>query len=102
MAIEFDCPNCRTRIRTPEEAAGKKARCPNCEQISPVPYSSPLPSLNPFGDAGSSPPQADHSAPWLPPADAFAPETVRLRNGLNVNGTRKAGEYELTYQWRLS
>ena len=36
------------------------------------------------------------------PADAFAPETVRLRNGLNVNGTRKAGEYELTYQWRLS
>lgn len=74
MAIEFDCPNCRTRIRTPDEAAGKKARCPNCEQISPVPYSSPLPSLNPFGDAGSSPPQADHSAPWLPPADAFAPQ----------------------------
>ena len=36
------------------------------------------------------------------PADAFAPETVRLRNGLNVNGTRKVGEYELTYQWRLS
>jgi len=85
MAIEFECPNCRTHIRTPDEAAGKKARCPKCQQISPVPLSSSLPSAssfpaapapapksvpqaNPFGDVTAS------NAPWLPPADAFAPQ----------------------------
>lgn len=74
MAIEFDCPNCRTRIRTPDEAAGKKARCPNCQQVSPVPFSSSLQPLNPFGETGSQPAPPASTAPWLPPADAFAPQ----------------------------
>src|SRR6187399_1705282 len=84
MAIEFDCPNCRARIRTPDEAAGKKARCPQCQQISPVPVSTPLQPLNPFGDAGSQPLQPMQPAPWLPPADAFAPQGPQHFSGPHV------------------
>lgn len=99
MAIEFDCPTCRTRIRTPDEAAGKKARCPTCQSIVPIPLAStaepsqpgfgsssfgsvgsaPLPSAssspppNPFAGTGPvNPPPAP--MPWLPPSDAFAPK----------------------------
>ena len=81
MAIEFECPNCRTLIRTPDEAAGKKARCPSCQLVSPVPLSSSLPSAGGFSAPLSPPSQSAPLAPlgtnapaWLPPADAFAPQ----------------------------
>jgi hypothetical protein len=98
MAIEFECPNCRTLIRTPDEAAGKKARCPRCQLVSPVPLSSSLPSAGGFSQTPQyspppeppKPPPASEPPPltsqplqpmggtnagaWLPPADAFAPQ----------------------------
>lgn len=98
MAIEFDCPTCRTRIRTPDEAAGKKARCPTCQSIVPIPLASsagpatgsfgalatapaPLPSAsgspptaNPFNHPSAPQPPSLTPMPWLPPADAFAPK----------------------------
>lgn len=42
MSIEFDCPNCSRRIRTVDEAAGKQARCPQCQQICSVPIPAPI------------------------------------------------------------
>jgi phage FluMu protein Com len=79
MAIEFRCPNCSALLRTPDESAGKKAKCPQCGTIAeisagsqapagaivpPVPLGEALPSApsavpsdNPFGD------QARHAAP---------------------------------------
>src|SRR5262245_25649039 len=30
MAIIAQCPSCRARIRAPEQAAGRKAKCPKC------------------------------------------------------------------------
>jgi hypothetical protein len=77
MAIEFECPNCRTLIRTPDEAAGKKARCPSCQLVSPVPLSSALPSGGGYSVPPSQPlqPTSSSNTPaWLPPADAFAPQ----------------------------
>jgi hypothetical protein len=73
MALEFDCPTCQIRMQTPDEAGGKKARCPNCRAIAPIPYySTPRSPLaapaqhaptalptgqtpNPFRDAVASP-----------------------------------------------
>ncbi len=95
MAIEFECPGCQSRIRTPDEAAGKKARCPNCKQIAQVPLSSssslsgftsssggmsntgpglsaPLAPFHSFEPGGSK--SSPAPAPWLPPANAFAPQ----------------------------
>lgn len=84
MAIEFDCPSCRTRIRVDESAAGKQARCPQCQQISPVPRNSLLPPPGglgaPLSPLPSNQPSADpftpQSAPQYapkPPGQAYAP-----------------------------
>ncbi len=40
MAIEFDCPNCKQLVKTPDAAAGKKGRCPNCQSVVQIPTAS--------------------------------------------------------------
>jgi hypothetical protein len=37
MPIEFRCPACSKLLRTPDESAGKKAKCPDCGEICDVP-----------------------------------------------------------------
>lgn len=50
MPIEFACTGCRKRLRVADSAAGKKARCPDCGEISDVPLSgdSPFAGASPF------------------------------------------------------
>jgi hypothetical protein len=88
MPIEFECPSCRSRIRTPDEAAGKKARCPNCQQISPVPLNS---SGAPLGNLGNSttPLPSTQSPVWSPannpPGPPTAPQQPKPNPFLNPN-----------------
>ena len=35
--IEFDCQKCRQTVRVPAAAAGKKGRCPHCQQVVQIP-----------------------------------------------------------------
>jgi len=62
MAIEFRCTKCGRLLRTPDDAAGKQAQCPECGTLSTVPTpasgaaSSPSPSQSPLGGA---PPPAE-------------------------------------------
>lgn len=44
MPIEFLCSKCQTVMRTPEETAGKKGRCPQCGSIQQIPATSLLAS----------------------------------------------------------
>jgi phage FluMu protein Com len=37
MPIEFHCPSCGKLLRTPDESAGKKAKCPQCATIVEIP-----------------------------------------------------------------
>jgi len=37
MAIEFHCPNCNRLMRTPDQTAGKKGKCPGCGAITDIP-----------------------------------------------------------------
>lgn len=48
MAIEFNCPKCQARIRTPDETAGKAAKCPKCSGIVNIPGAGPA-AGNPLG-----------------------------------------------------
>ncbi len=37
MAILVQCPECETKLKVKDESAGKKARCPRCQTVIPVP-----------------------------------------------------------------
>lgn len=47
MPVEFICPGCSRKLRTPDESAGKKAKCPQCGTIVDVPNTS-TPTLEPI------------------------------------------------------
>lgn len=88
MAIEFRCPQCSALLRTPDETAGKKAKCPQCGTIADIPASpeppreaaaiprAELPSAgwsadNPFGDrtgpAAAAQSPFETANPYAPP-----------------------------------
>jgi len=50
MPIEFRCPQCSKLLRTPDDAAGRKARCPECGHVSAIPQPGAAPS-GPAADA---------------------------------------------------
>ena len=41
MSIVFECPSCGKRAQAPDELAGKKARCPQCQTVIQVPQAGP-------------------------------------------------------------
>lgn len=43
MAIEFSCSQCGRQLRAPENAAGRKCRCPDCGDVATVPGAEPPP-----------------------------------------------------------
>ena len=45
MTIEFPCPECSHVVRTPDQTAGKKGRCPGCGMVVQIPLRSPAPDL---------------------------------------------------------
>jgi len=70
MPIEFRCTQCNKLLRTADQSAGKKAKCPECGQILRVP--SPQTESPP---AGAPPPLFDTGAPGRPqrPATPVGP-----------------------------
>lgn len=48
--ISFTCPQCGKSVKAPDNAAGKKARCPHCKSITLIPSAEPE-SDNPFAAA---------------------------------------------------
>ena len=48
--IDFRCGQCGKLLRTPDEAAGKSAKCPACGSVQPIP------TPGPTGGPGSIPP----------------------------------------------
>ena len=58
VPIEFHCPQCQHRLRTPDDSAGKQSRCPQCGHVQAIPKPGrfgaddsefePLPAENPF------------------------------------------------------
>src|SRR5262249_47864749 len=49
--IDFTCPGCGAKGQVPDEAAGKKAKCPRCGSTAVIP-----PTLPPRSDTVSMPP----------------------------------------------
>jgi predicted Zn finger-like uncharacterized protein len=55
-SVKSSCPHCSARIRLPEDAAGKRVRCPKCKEPFRVPATKPAasPAPKPAADALSS------------------------------------------------
>jgi len=74
MPIEFKCSQCGRLLRTPDDSAGKQAKCPQCEAIQSIPHAtvsaapSP-PPVDPTGAAaaGSETDQGTFTQPPPPP-----------------------------------
>jgi len=59
MPIEFRCCQCQRLLRTPDDAAGKSARCPECGTFTTVPFPAPPgPPLPPGAASGPASPFA--------------------------------------------
>lgn len=58
MAIEFSCSKCGKQLRAPDDAAGRKCRCPDCGTVARVPDDWPPPRPIAAGDE----PDGDGSA----------------------------------------
>jgi hypothetical protein len=70
MPFSFVCPACKTKSAAPDDAAGKKVKCPKCGTVLAIPPPASAP------DFGKPQPQAE--APTLPEAG-----TGIARNVLN-------------------
>ena len=42
MTIDFQCKKCRSPMKTPDSAAGKKGRCVDCETVMVIPHPPPV------------------------------------------------------------
>ncbi len=40
--VEFDCPDCRVRLKVDGKLAGQPAKCPKCSQVTTVPGKRPV------------------------------------------------------------
>ncbi|MFW6168863.1 MAG: hypothetical protein ACODAD_00130 [Planctomycetota bacterium] len=91
MPIELTCTGCGQTLRVGDEHAGKKARCPQCGAVVPVPSgeapAAPLAESSPFGnvDSGSesSNPFADFPAqssnPYQSPTSSLPTGSVEAK-----------------------
>ncbi len=63
MTIQFRCPECQKELSTPDDGAGKKARCSGCGTLVPIP--DPSVHLWPpgLGPKPKSPPPAPQGTP---------------------------------------
>ncbi len=107
MSIEFPCANCGQLLRTPDESAGKHARCPRCQQVSPVPLgpggaaSSSAVTVNPFADPSPSESKAGNEPfnPYTAPTARVSP-AIATATGDLVHRTINIGE-TLTCSWKI-
>lgn len=100
QTIEFGCPTCGRLLKVPQAAAGKQAKCPQCETVHQVPTIAPAEPVE--AAAAPAPPKpASAPAPGLPKKSA--PETknaaLSLRETLReVRGDQDAGRETPTKQ----
>ena len=86
MAISFQCPNCRRRLRVKDDFAGKRTKCPACEVRLKVPILAPPAPA----EGGQRTPQPAERAPTTFTSEALQQELLR------IHGDYRAAISELT------
>src|SRR5262245_21753461 len=92
VTIEFHCPTCQKLLRTADDKAGVRARCPGCGEVVTVPEASAAASFDdmfagpaareaalefgaPAADTAASAPRA--ATPSAPPPPPTAPGEMK-------------------------
>lgn len=84
MPIEFNCSDCQKLLKVPDESAGKKARCPECQSIQVVPVGFPAQTPIDPPAAGFPQSQTQSSNPYSSPT---IPSQKPYSNQENYDGT---------------
>ncbi len=71
MPIEFHCTSCGRRLRTGDDTAGKRAKCPQCGTVVTIPAA-------PASSPGDAPPPMPPSAPREPVNPFQSPQTSTM------------------------
>ncbi|MDA0838052.1 MAG: STAS domain-containing protein [Planctomycetota bacterium] len=77
MPIKFKCGSCEAVLQVKDELAGKKGRCPKCQQVITVPQAdaAPPPSGPNLAGSGTPPSKPSPAASQRPPSGGYvAPE----------------------------
>lgn len=85
MAIEFNCPYCTSTIRVKDDAAGKRGRCPRCEEQLIVPSVAPPTAASPRVGTPAAP--AQPTAAPIEPAPVTTPNTAAMPPQLDAPAT---------------
>jgi hypothetical protein len=87
--ITFTCPHCQQSLTVPDDSAGKKGKCPQCQNIvdipvtsTPMPPQTPPPQAQPFGSPQAEPIFAQVGPEERPSRDRDRPS--RDRGGESV------------------
>jgi len=56
MPIKVTCPECGQRSKAPDDALGKLARCPRCQQAFLIPAPGQAAEESPAGEEADEPP----------------------------------------------
>jgi uncharacterized membrane protein len=73
MAIEFRCSSCDRLLRVPDEAAGKRAKCPQCGVVLSIPLGEGPSGAAAAGAPPPVPPSKDDNPFRAPSAPTFGP-----------------------------
>ncbi len=107
MPIEFECPGCHAILRVPDDAAGKQAQCPRCDQVVTVLGGSPGAEGVEAGPTVPPPPLGEQpSPPGSPEVNPYAPPQVQTSFLTPVDRgviTPQTISFEETFKatWRL-
>lgn len=72
---QITCPSCGQRLAVRDQAAGKRVKCPKCDQGVPVPLAGAgVAGPGPAGPTSALPPKAPAAKPAVPAPAAPAPE----------------------------
>lgn len=80
MPIKVTCSNCGGVLHAPDDAAGKKGRCPTCGTVLTIPSEADVPSPTPMTAPISTPPRPVPEPPT--PGSAFGPRPPVAPYGL--------------------